>query len=208
MSYYGNKGQRGLKDYETIRAKLYNRDIKEIGTFRFLQAVAVMAQVIVAKQTKILNDQDYIPIAQAYNNKPDKITIRRLRRFMELPQAKQQLNNAIVELLAKHNLDKDKPFELLNKAIKIAEKKEDAKTLLNASDKLLELNDLKPVKTHLNISENYSYKQSNIDYNKAKELNEEVKSDYERELKGKTEENVDIVKEGDNKKLSDCNETS
>ncbi len=202
---YGANNQ-GIKDFVNNKQTIYKQDQEEIRSLRFAKACANYAELVIRKQDKRLNINDWKELAHKYDNRYSKhFIVRRFKRLMNLPEAKIMANSALVQHLTNLKLNNDKPFKLLLKCIDIAEKKEDASTLFKVADKLLQLNGHDIPKTRVTIRE--EHKHSSIEYNKYKKENKELKDEYKKSKDVEFKE-VEAVESNEGTEKSDTNDNT
>lgn len=138
----------GRRDNLRMLKTLHSRDLRAISTY---------IRIVLQKRNRLLSKDDWIEIGSE---------ITKNRKFAYLKAKKligdnmEQINTAIMALLAKSGIDKDRGLKLLLDAEEIAKKKENTSDMIKIADRYNELHGLKTA-TRVSIEEKRT-----IDYSK------------------------------------------
>lgn len=154
----------------------------QVNSLRFQKAIAKMAEIIVRKNTKNLNRDDYKEISRTVYGNEQYINTVRLRRMLNMPDIQKDVNSQVRHVLLKRNIDLEHVAGLLEKSEKISIETKKGKELQDLARFYLELLGETPgnnqPKNQFNTQINYSDLRDN-DQTQTKEsastpINEEI----------------------------------
>ena len=122
---------------------------------RDVQIISKWAKYVIKHKRKLLNKDDWRIIGS------DLKTTDKLRPFITRKIIMSNIdvaNQTLINILTRNGITEDKPFEIYEKARKIAEVKENSRDLITIADRYTELLDLKPKHTETHTqTEKVSY---------------------------------------------------
>jgi len=160
---------------------------KEINSLRMQKAITLAAQIILDKNSKKLNKEDYLKIAKDCYNINTYILAKRLKRVMKTEEVQKRIDNAIVQSLLDVGIDKEHALKLLKTSEKLMIETKKGKDLKDLAFDYLELLGEMPAKTKVTATQTTNYEPGQLEdsYNTAEK---EIKVVRKIEIEGNSQD--------------------